>query len=109
MSGPPLRERLRAQVMRAGWADLAPHFARGVLLVAQPELDLLEAGVAIASDDQGAVSRWLDDGQLHRATTADGIAWADEDPWFQLLILQPWLLVQRLPPEQAPSPPSERS
>lgn len=99
MSEPTLRERLRGEVLRAGWPELAPHFARGVLLVAQPELDLLDAGVAIASDDHATVSRWLDDGLLHRATTADGIAWADASPQFQFLILQPWLLVQPLPSE----------
>ncbi len=93
-----LRERLKAEVLRAAWDDLAPHFARGALLVATPDLDLLDVAVAIALDDTTRVSAWLGSGRLRKPSDAEGAAWAAAPPAFQAVILQPWVLAQRLGP-----------
>ncbi|MEZ4239868.1 MAG: DUF2288 domain-containing protein [Myxococcota bacterium] len=93
-----LRDRLRTEVMRATWDDLAPHFARGALVVADPALDLLDVGVAIARDDTDAVGGWLASADVRRATDGDAAGWAEQGTTFQVLILQPWVLAQPLPP-----------
>jgi hypothetical protein len=90
------REQLRAEVLRAGWDELAPHFARGALLVLAGELDLLDVAVAIASDDTPAVTAWLADGRLRRASDPEAAAWAESKPVFQAVILQPWVLAQHI-------------
>lgn len=95
--GHELRARLGTEVLRTSWADLAPHHARGALLLAAGELDLLEVGVAIASDDASAVEAWLREGRLRRATDPECAAWAEAPPAFQVLILQPFVLAQPLP------------
>ena len=40
-----LREKLAGEVLKARWQDLAPHHARGALVVADGAVDLLEPGV----------------------------------------------------------------
>lgn len=91
-----LRDRLRGEVLRAAWDDLAPHFARGALLIAARDLDLLDAAVAIATDDAEAVRRWLGEGHLGKPSEQQATAWAETPPAFQALILQPWVLAQVL-------------
>lgn len=92
-----LRDKLRSEILPTGWSDLAPHFARGALLLAGPELDLLEAAVAIATDDADQVQGWLATSTLRRAEERDATAWAEGSPRFQFVILQPWVLAQALP------------
>ena len=54
MSESDLREQLRGEVMAVGWEDLAPHYARGGLVLADPAIDLLEGKVAF-------VAKWLNE------------------------------------------------
>ena len=70
-----LRERLRGEVLAATWDDLAPHLDRGALLIAAADLDLVEAGCAIAGDDAEAVGTWIREGRLHKP--AEGGPWAE--------------------------------
>ncbi|MCA9566718.1 MAG: DUF2288 family protein [Myxococcales bacterium] len=91
-----VREKLRAEVLACRWADLEPHHTRGGLLLVRPDLDLLEAGVALATDRTDRVEIWLTVGRLGRP---NGPAVADltaRDPRFQVVIVQPWVLAQEI-------------
>ena len=92
-----LRTHLEEEVLATTFSDLAPHFARGALLVARGDLDLVEAAIALAQDDVTRVEAWLADGALTRPTDAQASAWAEASPRFQFLIVQPWVLAQELP------------
>lgn len=95
-----IRDKLRSDILAVGWDDLAPHFARGGLVIAAPTLDLLDAAEAIARDQLDRVQGWLQAGDLRRATDADATAWAEEHPRFQFVILQPWVLAQVIPSDR---------
>jgi hypothetical protein len=92
-----LIDELRTQVGWATWAELVPHFARGALIVAREDLDLLEAAVALTRDDTTSVEAWLADGRLRRVDDVEGRAWMTVPPRFQFIIVQPWVLAQVLP------------
>ena len=94
--GDALRDKLRSEVLKASWDDLAPHFARGAMLLVAAELDLLDVGTAFARDDTEAVQAWLAAGQLRRPGDDEARGWVDDAPAFQAVILQPWVLVQPL-------------
>lgn len=103
-----LRDKLTDEILPIGWQDLAPHFARGGLLIASPELDVITVGEAIARDDTAQVEAWITAGTLRRATDDDATRWAESTPQFQFLILQPWVLAQELPVPQAVNDPVSR-
>ena len=88
-------DHLKNQVMATGWSELAQHFARGALLVATSDQDLLAAASAIASDDTGRVEDLLQRGLLRRASDDDAHRW-NKTPGirFQCLVLQPFVLTQ---------------
>ena len=89
------RAALKAQVMATHWADLAQHFARGGLLVAASDQDLLDAAAAIADDDTAVVEKMLEEGSLRRASDQDAKTWNSlPDARFQFLVLQPFVLTQ---------------
>jgi len=93
-----LRTKLADEVLDAVWDDLAPHHARGAMIVADGTLDLLDVAEAIARDDQQAVVAWLGEGTLNKASPALAEAWAaaDPSPRFQAVIVQPFVVVQVL-------------
>jgi hypothetical protein len=97
-----IREKLRSEVLAAPASDLVPHFARGALLLVDPALDLLDAAVAIARDDRERVEAWLAARTLSRASDDDARALVSQPTLrFQFVIVQPWVVAQKLPGDQA--------
>lgn len=99
-----LRQKLRTEVMSCYWEDLAPHQARGALLMLVPEIDLLDVAEAMANDDKLRISQWLEAGALRRvgASEAEHLGALSESlgedaaPRFQFVVVQPWVLAQTL-------------
>lgn len=92
-----LREKIRAEIMAASWADLVYQFARGGLVLVHAELDLLDVATAIAGDDRTRVESWLASGGLWRATERDALAFQQAAAArFQFVIVQPWVVAQPL-------------
>ena len=98
-----LREKLAGEIDVTDWEALAPHATAGRLFVVATELTLLEAAVAVASDDKEQVEPWIASGQLARPTVSQveqfqsqrGLALA-------CVIVSPFVLVQaRLGKESA--------
>jgi hypothetical protein len=94
-----LREKLRAEIMPARWPDLLYQFARGGLLLARPDADLLELAIELAQDDRSKVEARLHSGALRRCGDDDARAFqAAPQQRFQFVIVQPWVLAQALAP-----------
>ncbi|MGD2083285.1 MAG: DUF2288 family protein [Chromatiales bacterium] len=91
-----LREKLNRETARIGWPELERHFARGVVLVVSPALDLVDVAAAVAEDDAQAVRGWTDSGALIRATDEHARVWVDLGPQAPLwaVVVAPWVLVQ---------------
>ena len=94
MTDQELRAKLADEVLDAPWAELAPHFARDALLVAGPDVDLLDVAVAMARDDVGRIQGWLTSASLGRPGREAAEAWGQAPPRFQAVIVQPWVLAQ---------------
>lgn len=89
-----LREKLEQDVLRsAAWKDVAPLFARGLVIVVEG-VDLLDAGEALARDRADDVERWLSEEQLRRANDDYAARWTAEETIFEVLVVQPWVLVE---------------
>jgi hypothetical protein len=93
-----MRSKLASEVLACGWAELEPHHERGALLVVGPDLDLVEAAEAIATDRKDRVEVWLTVGRIGRATPSLVSRWGELESRFQFVIVQPFVLAQELPP-----------
>lgn len=77
---------------------LKPHIQRDMVVVVHQQLDLLDVGVAIATDDVLSVQHWISEQLVHKPFAEQLADWnRDNSKRFQALIVQPYVLVQELP------------
>ena len=90
-----LREKLRSEMEQVDAAALLPHHRRGALIIAAEGVDLLEAAVAVATDDTPAVQEHLEAGSLRRSTLGEMADWCvDTSLRLRFVIVQPYVLAQ---------------
>ena len=80
---------------RIEWKALEPHFARGQVLWAAMDLDLVEVAQALISDDSATVKSWLDQSKVAVLTDEQAQDWSEREPenlW--AVVVRPWVLVQ---------------
>ena len=75
--------------------DLRAHLERDAVFVVATTLDLVDCGVAIATDDVATVGRWIESGELRKPDAGERKTWrvAVGRRW-QSLVVQPFVLVQ---------------
>ena len=97
-----LRKQLAESLDEAEFEWLKPHIRRDVVVVVDSELDLLDVGVAIASDDVSSVQHWIDKQLVHKPFPNQLADWnSDQTKRFQALIVQPYVLVKESPAQGA--------
>lgn len=90
-----LRAKLTAERTPASWRDLEASGQVAALVLVDPALDLIAAGVALAENDVASVKLWMGRGLLKNPGEGELSAWrAAPDTLFDMLIVQPFVLVQ---------------
>lgn len=90
-----LRAELAENLDEAEWDWLIPHVQRDALVMVAPELDLLDVGVAIASDNVSSVQLWIGEQLIYKPSPGQLAQWnGDRTKRFNTLIVQPYVLVQ---------------
>jgi hypothetical protein len=93
-----LRAELAKNIDEAELDWLKPHIQRDVVVVVNPNLDLLDVGVAIANDDTLSIQHWISEQLLHKPFPEQLSNWNSEaTKRFQALIVQPYVLVKETP------------
>lgn len=91
-----MKAKLNSETAKLGWPELQRHFARGVVVVAAPGMDLVEVATRMASDDSEILSQWLASQQVRRASEEDARHWVDTDAIFWAVVVAPWVVVQEI-------------
>ncbi|MCG6135685.1 MULTISPECIES: DUF2288 domain-containing protein [unclassified Anabaena] len=92
-----LRTELSTNLDEAAWEWLIPHVQRDAVIVVASDLDLLDVGVAIASDNISSVQQWIDQQLMAKPSNTQVGNWnSDRTKKFHTLILQPYVLVQEM-------------
>lgn len=90
-----LKYELSEMVAPADWAWISPHANRGAVVVVDQSLDLVEVGVAIATDNTFAVNHWIAEALITKPSPLQLEIWDQTaKKKFQSLIVQPFVLVQ---------------
>lgn len=89
-----MRETLTASMGPIEFSDLRAHLARGVVIVVDRSLDLLEVGEAIARDDKARVAAWIEAGLIGKPTLETIERWSKTaGPAWVSLIVKPFVLL----------------
>ncbi len=91
-----LVDKLREELSIAPWETLLPHAERDALICVSSDLSLVDAGVAIASDDVAKVNEWMSTEKIRKPTKEELDTWNKEPGhFFQFLIVQPYVLISK--------------
>jgi hypothetical protein len=92
-----LRTQLTENLDEAEWDWLIPHVQRDAVILVTQDLDLLDVGVAIASDQVSSVQAWIDGELIAKPSNTQMGNWnSDRTKRFQTLIVQPYVLIQEM-------------
>jgi hypothetical protein len=90
-----LKAELAKSIDEAEWNWLMPHAKRDSVIVVNPELDLVDVGVAIANDNVSFVQRCIAENLIAKPTSDQLADWNNnQSKRFIALIVQPYVLVQ---------------
>ena len=92
-----LRAKLNNETATIEWPELARHFARGVVVTVNSEIDLIDVAVGFGRDRKEEVSRWLNEGTIARASDDHARDWEKRRPLLWCVVAAPWVLVQEKP------------
>ncbi|MBD2201498.1 DUF2288 domain-containing protein [Calothrix sp. FACHB-1219] len=94
---PDLRADLTENLDEAEWEWLIPHVKRDAVILVAQGLELLDVGVAIASDNIPQVQIWIDEQLITKPSTEQLGEWnSNPQKRFQTLIVQPYVIVQEM-------------
>jgi len=90
-------ESFKRDLAGVSWRELKIHLQRDAIIIISAEIDLIEAAIAVAKDDKIQVEVWIDAGHLGKPTEKQLEIWEQEDDKpFQMLIVQPFILIQEI-------------
>jgi hypothetical protein len=91
-----MRERIAETLGDVFWSDLRAHAERDALILVADDLDLVDVGMALATNDAPAVEAWIQGGKLTKPTAEDLVRWPLEvGLGFSSVIVQPFVLIRR--------------
>ena len=96
-----IRDKLLGEILPAEWRMLTMHHRREALFLVDPALALIDVAIAVVEDRSDEIRALLEAGQLRRPG-AEEVARFErdaEEPRFQSVIVQPFVLAQRWPAE----------
>ena len=92
-----IREQLKELLDEAELEWLKPHIQKDVVIIVDTELDLLDVGVAIASDNTQSIQHWVGEQLLVKPSQEILDRWnANPERRFQAIIIQPYILVKEM-------------
>lgn len=92
-----LRAELAKDLDEAEWEWLIPHVKRDSVLIIAKELNLVDVGIAIASDNLRSVQHWISEQLIQKPSETQLSDWnSDPQKRFNTLIVQPYVLIQEL-------------
>jgi len=92
-----LRARLEKEIGTVLSSDLQAHVQRGVVVVVDETLSLLDVAVAVAEDDVTSVQGWIASARMKNPSQKQLDAWKNTPGGrFRSVIVRPYVLVQEL-------------
>lgn len=90
-----IRESLTRDLATVAWRDLRVHLQRDAVILVDRDIDIIDAAVAVARDDETAVEQWIAAGKIGKPDQDQLDVWeSDLEHPLHMLIVQPFILTQ---------------
>ncbi len=90
------KQKFNLETGKLEWSELQTHFARGVVIVVNQGLDLIDIAVKLSEDDAKMIGELIDAGEIVRANDDHARQWVENEPVFWAVVVSPWVLVQEI-------------
>jgi len=91
-----LRDKLELEVGTADWQQLKPHFERGVIVIVENGLDIIDIALQIASNNTEQVQEWITSGAIIKPTLEQMELWELKELSFRSIVVAPFVLIQKI-------------
>lgn len=92
-----LRQQLTTSQDEAAWEWLEPHAKRDAIIWVSDEIDLVDVGMAIATDDAKKVQHWIAEQVISKPNADQLSQWnSDNTIRFKSLIVAPFVLIKSM-------------
>jgi hypothetical protein len=93
-----LRQKLGEEVDTLPWAEILKHNPKVVqnAVLISDALDFLDTAMALARDDSSFVENAIKKAQITRPHLAELSEWHENPPVFRVLVVQPFVLLQKI-------------
>jgi hypothetical protein len=92
----PMRAQIAETKGDVFWSDLTAHVARDAVIIADAQLDLVDVGMALATNDTRTIEAWIKEGKLQKPSTEDISRWSImTNLAFTSVIVRPFVLIHR--------------
>ena len=89
-----LTAKLSEDLAEIPWTEIKPHAQRDAVIVVNDALNMVEVGVAIASDQVDKVQHWIAEALVQKPSAEQLSLWNDDpSTLFETLIVQPYVLI----------------
>jgi hypothetical protein len=89
-----LHQKLNMETAPMPWRELLKHFAAGIVIVVDNDLDLIQVAASVANDDKAAVKKWMLANQLLKVSDTQAQDWLEQDALLWTVVVKPFILVQ---------------
>ncbi|GAA4811172.1 hypothetical protein GCM10011365_18620 [Marinicella pacifica] len=91
-----IRSRLLKERGPIDYLEVQKFFAKGVILVVDAQLDLVDVAEKVHADDTACIEEWINDKLVIRAHDEHAKKWLDNNSRFEAVTMMPWVLVQEI-------------
>ena len=87
--------KLNSETATIAWKEIEPFFAKGLVVLVNEHLDLVDVAFEISRDNTARISEWIEQGNLLRDFENQATQWSEEDAVVWCVVVRPWVLVQQ--------------
>jgi len=87
--------KLNSETATIAWKEIEPFFAKGLVVLVNENLDLVDVAFEISRDNTARISEWIEQGNLLRDFEDQATQWSEEDAVVWCVVVRPWVLVQQ--------------
>jgi hypothetical protein len=96
LSEQELRDKIKNEIAPVPWQDLQVVYARGIVILASRQLDLVEITFEISKNNTELVNQWMDEGMLSVVQDEQALKWFENKTELLTSIIKPWVLIQEI-------------
>ena len=88
------KQELLSQTAKISWIELQRYFAAGSVIYIEPELDLIDVGIALIQDNKSAFDEWTSNRRVYPVSDEQAQSWIQKPTTLWASVVSPWVLVQ---------------